>query len=244
MPDDSGGIYTVPAGTIVNTGDTLLPSQHNPWAVDNATAMSARFSKDGRAPATGNWNLNGFKITNGGAATAATDFVIKSQMAWELISESTFTAVATFDFINLSAFRKLRLTGNASLSSAVGLYLLTSSNNGSSFDNGASDYSIQNIGAQGAGLTASSAVSTALNISSPVGVDASTQATFSVVINIFNAAVTGPHVISQFMGFKTGSIFSEFNAGIRNSAVARNALRLFPGAGTMTGNVTLEGIRG
>lgn len=77
-PDDSGGVYTVPPGTIVNTGDTLLPSQHNPWALDMSTAMSNRFSKDGRAPATGNWNLNTFRITNLGAPVATNDAVNKA----------------------------------------------------------------------------------------------------------------------------------------------------------------------
>lgn len=78
MPDDSSGIYSLPAGTIVSTGDTILPSQHNPWANDNANAMSNRFSKDGRAPATGNWNLNNFRITNLGAPVATTDAATKA----------------------------------------------------------------------------------------------------------------------------------------------------------------------
>lgn len=78
MPDDSSGNYSVPAGTIVNTGDTILPSQHNPWATDSSNAISNRFSKDGRAPATGNWNLNNFRITGLGAPVASNDAVNKT----------------------------------------------------------------------------------------------------------------------------------------------------------------------
>ncbi len=78
MPDDSSGNYSVPAGTLVNTGDTVLPSQHNPWANDSSTAISNRFSKDGRAPATGNWNLNGFRITQLGTPSAAGDATTKT----------------------------------------------------------------------------------------------------------------------------------------------------------------------
>lgn len=78
MPDDSNGVYSLPAGTIVSTGDTILPSQHNPWANDNANAMSNRFSKDGRAPATGNWNLNNFRIANLGTPSASTDAANKT----------------------------------------------------------------------------------------------------------------------------------------------------------------------
>lgn len=77
-PDDSGGIYSVPVGTIVNTGDTVLPSQHNPWANDSATAISNRFSKDGRAPATGNWNMNNFRIQNLPTPIGSNDAVPKT----------------------------------------------------------------------------------------------------------------------------------------------------------------------
>lgn len=78
MPDDSSGNYSPPAGTLVNTGDTVLPSQHNPWANDSSTAISNRFSKDGRAPATGNWNLNGFRITQLGTPSSAGDATTKT----------------------------------------------------------------------------------------------------------------------------------------------------------------------
>lgn len=78
MPDDSNGVYSLPTGTIVSTGDNILPSQHNPWANDNANAMSNRFSKDGRAPATGNWNLNNFRITGLGTPVATTDATTKA----------------------------------------------------------------------------------------------------------------------------------------------------------------------
>jgi hypothetical protein len=40
--------------------------------------MSNRFSKDGRAPATGNWNLNNFRITNLGSPVATTDAATKT----------------------------------------------------------------------------------------------------------------------------------------------------------------------
>lgn len=101
MPDDSSGIYSLPAGTIVATGDTILPSQHNPWANDNANAMSNRFSKDGRAPATGNWNLNNFRIMGLGTPVASTDAVTKayadstaSNNIYTLISANTAVGFA------------------------------------------------------------------------------------------------------------------------------------------------------
>lgn len=73
MPEDSNGIYNVPPGTLVNTGDTVLPSQHNPWAIDSAAAISARFSKDGRSPATGDWDINSFRLKQVGNPVAVSD---------------------------------------------------------------------------------------------------------------------------------------------------------------------------
>lgn len=95
-PDDSNGIYNVPNGTLVNSGDTVLPSQHNPWANDSATAISNRFSKDGRAPATGNWNLNTFRITNLATPVANGDAATKQYVdgavpnnVYSLVSSNT-----------------------------------------------------------------------------------------------------------------------------------------------------------
>lgn len=76
-PDDSNGIYNVPNGTFVNSGDTVLPSQHNPWATDSSAAISNRYSKDGRAPLTGNMNVNGFLLRNLGTPTANADAATK-----------------------------------------------------------------------------------------------------------------------------------------------------------------------
>lgn len=92
-PDDSNGIYNVPNGTLVNSGDTVLPSQHNPWANDSATAISNRYSKDGRAPLTGNMNVNGFLIRNLGTPTANADAATK-QYADNANPNNIYTLVA------------------------------------------------------------------------------------------------------------------------------------------------------
>lgn len=106
MPDDSNGIYNVPAGTLVNTGDTVLPSQHNPWANDSAAAISNRFSKDGRAPATGNWNLNTFRLTAVGDPVANQDATNKAYV-------DALTAAATMPFLPRGHINGLTLSNNA-----------------------------------------------------------------------------------------------------------------------------------
>lgn len=132
MPDDSSGIYSVPAGTIVSTGDTILPSQHNPWANDSASAISARFSKDGRAPATGNWNINSFRLTNVGAPVAGGDAVNKTYadaafatfattasvaLKLDILQPSVDVASAATTDIGAAASQNVRVTGTTTITS-------------------------------------------------------------------------------------------------------------------------------
>lgn len=101
MPDDSNGVHSLPPGTIVNSGDTILPSQHNPMANDLSSGLTARFSKDGRAPATGNWNMNTFRITNLGTPIANADAATKAYVdsanpnnVYTLVAVNTAVGVA------------------------------------------------------------------------------------------------------------------------------------------------------
>lgn len=128
-PDDSNGIYNVPNGTLVNSGDTVLPSQHNPWATDSSAAISNRFSKDGRAPATGNWNLNTFRITNIGAPVANGDAVNKQyadstyatqtnlSLKLDILQPSVDVASAATTDIGAAASQNIRITGTTTITS-------------------------------------------------------------------------------------------------------------------------------
>lgn len=53
MPDDANGVYSLPPGYLAITGQTILPSQHNPPLEDVGTALSNRLSRNGSAPMTG-----------------------------------------------------------------------------------------------------------------------------------------------------------------------------------------------
>lgn len=64
MPRGPDGAYSLPSGTIVQTGDTILVSQHNPALQDIAAAVGASLDRDGlggmRAPlAMGNNQITG-----------------------------------------------------------------------------------------------------------------------------------------------------------------------------------------
>lgn len=52
-PSDSNGVYSLPAGYLAVTGDTILPTQHNPPFEDVAAGLTARLMRSGAGPMTG-----------------------------------------------------------------------------------------------------------------------------------------------------------------------------------------------
>lgn len=81
MPRDVNGNVTPPPGTIVNSGDSILPSQHNPVVTDYAAMLEQSLSRDGQGGMRAPLNMNGFKISNVGTATNPNDAVSMSQAA-------------------------------------------------------------------------------------------------------------------------------------------------------------------
>lgn len=72
MPRDPNGAYSLPSGTIVSSGQTIQPSQHNPAMNDIAAALSQSLSRTGQGGLQADLNMNGFGITNGGTLVGQT----------------------------------------------------------------------------------------------------------------------------------------------------------------------------
>lgn len=64
MPRDPNGVYTLPPSYFVQTGDTILPNQHNPPMEDMANALTNSIDRDGRTVMTGHLQMGGNKVTN------------------------------------------------------------------------------------------------------------------------------------------------------------------------------------
>lgn len=75
MPDNPAGVYSLPPSYKVANGQFTNANQHNPPFEDIAQALSDRMHRDGRTAVTGDWNMNGFRLTNIGAATDPNDAV-------------------------------------------------------------------------------------------------------------------------------------------------------------------------
>lgn len=81
MPYDANGNHSLPNGTIVSTGDKVLPSQHNPPFQDVSASLSMVLIRDGRAPMTGDLPMGGHKVTGLADGVADTDAATKGQIS-------------------------------------------------------------------------------------------------------------------------------------------------------------------
>lgn len=64
VPRGVDGSYSLPAGTLVQSGDTVLPSQHNPAMQDLGSSVGNSLSRDGLGGMRADLAMGGFDITN------------------------------------------------------------------------------------------------------------------------------------------------------------------------------------
>lgn len=81
MPRASDGAYSLPSGSLVNIGEDIVPSQHNPPLQDIAQALSDSLSRDGRGGMRQNLDMGGFKVRNVAPGTNPTDVATVSQIS-------------------------------------------------------------------------------------------------------------------------------------------------------------------
>jgi microcystin-dependent protein len=70
LPSDANGVYSLPAGYLAVTGETILASQHNPPLEDLAESMSQRVMATGAKPFTGPLKLADGTVAAPGLAFA------------------------------------------------------------------------------------------------------------------------------------------------------------------------------
>lgn len=80
MPRDSTGTFSLPSGTLVNTGDTILVSQHNPAMQDIQAALTGSLARNGTGGMQAVLNMNGFTVSSVADGAADSDAVNKGQL--------------------------------------------------------------------------------------------------------------------------------------------------------------------
>ncbi|TBH34699.1 hypothetical protein ELG66_01575 [Rhizobium leguminosarum] len=229
--------YTASATVTLTAAATLGLSWHYTIVADGGNVT---IDPDGAETING---ATTYLVAKGTSATIICDgtafYVAIKPHVWETINYFSLAAAANFSQTGLSAFLMLKLTGQISNSINSSFGIRTSTNNGSSYDSGATDYGYQLLG--GTGATASAA-----STNTSVGVVTATSASAIIFETIItNFGLTGECYMTSRVGGNTGAaLLSEINFTKRSNNTARNAFLFFPAVGgNMTGFVTLEGIR-
>jgi hypothetical protein len=164
---------------------------------------------------------------------------------WETIAIRDVVATTDVQFTNLGAYRQLRLTGWLRPAAATNIGWRTSTNNGTSYDQGATDYYFHAFTASNTAMSVQGVTGTTympLNAVDTIGNVANWALLFDIQIEQFNKA-TEMHCqqkVSWYGG--TGVPHQSSIFAMRNNPVARNALGFV--MTTTTGYFHLEGVRG
>lgn len=219
------------------------------WSV-NVAAGGGTVTIDPDASETVN-GLSTLKIYDGQSASIFCDgsnFVaqIRGASAWETIREDTLVNVAAYDVTDLSAFRALRISGHIYPSVDASVFMRTSTNNGVSYDSGASDYGFQYMVGTGTTSSANSGNTSSINLSQSNSVESSPDdgMTLDLMFENFNKNINLKGIGTLSYTLTTAFLLVGSLLFRRNQATARNAFRIATGAGTLSGVIVVEGIRG
>ena len=169
--------------------------------------------------------------------------------AWELISSTSFSNDSSWNVTGLSAYRDLRIRAYL-LPSTDGteLRLRTSSNNGSSYDAGANDYSWYRIyGLADTPASDGDVADTEINIGGTATVGGGSGEGVHLTLEVFNFNASA---LSRFLCTAdalgaTGAHVVTVTGALRVSSTARDAFSVYFASGSIaSGYAVLEGIRG
>lgn len=165
---------------------------------------------------------------------------------FEMISAQDLTGVSLVDWTSLDAFVALKLFVSGVQGSTPGTpFVRFSSNNGSSFDSGASDYVSSVIVKEGTAFGATADGNTSFFPLSNVVPAANTGSVYELEVANFNKSVVAYAKSDGLNQNAAGSAMRrELFIGYRLASVARNALRLGISSPWGSGRAALFGLRG
>lgn len=190
----------------------------------------------------GSETINGYPsiiVPNGTSAeiicNGSSFFTVIQSSGWQPIKGGRIigSGLASFDLSDLDLFEQIRISGRIWPSVSAAFWMRTSSNNGLSFDSGASDY-VSNSGSP------ASVIDVGALVASGAGED------IGVVMNLLFLGFNKPtraKVIGT-TGADNGSLIIQNIYAQRMSTTPRNALRIFPSDGTISYSLYIEGLRG
>lgn len=166
-------------------------------------------------------------------------FTVVKPGGWQTIERRVFSGVNAVAFTNLAGAKDIRVRGRVTFSGASDLLWRSSTNNGLSYDAGASDYCNQVLSA------VDTSVGVARQATSSYAQISTSHGTVRVDLEIIDFGVSGQAAvgIADVTAFFSGgsSIYVQRTGQFRADITARNAIRFEPvSAVTMTGELVLE----
>ena len=191
------------------------------------------------------FDLSGITTATTRTITMGNANVTLRPQIWEHIDTKNPSGANATEFTGLSAYRHLR--GRCYLQPGTDLalfYIQMSTDNGSSYDNGASEYNNQVLNAFGTTVSTSNADAIGIRLSGTVGNASPEIAFITFEIGEFNQAKQAFCI--AHCHYLDGSTTPIGNVlfGRRLDTTARNALQFVASTGTHGGTIVLEGIRG
>lgn len=226
----SGGTLAVTTVPVANGGTGANTLTLNNVLLGNGTS-AVQFVAPG---ASGN------VLTSDGTTWASTPSGIASK--YDLISTAVASSTTNVDFTGLSSTYSqyvLVVTG-LYVGSIATLSLLTSSNNGSTYDNAAGNYKRNEISCDNTGAVSGS--STSATSISLANISTSIYGSY-LAINMVNAGVSEPFAIEACSAKYISTGYQERIVGFRDSSTAVNAIRLTAGTTNLNGTFRLYGIK-
>lgn len=166
---------------------------------------------------------------------------------WETISKASYAGVAQIDFTGLSAFRELMVEFEVSVvTDGDSVQMLVSTDNGSSFLNGATEYNNFTGTNNGATYTAANSATTVMQLDAGVGVGnaAGRGCRGEVKLLTFNQGAAVRWQGRAFFRTTAGAGRLVDISGDGTSTTAKNALRIKGSTGNINAFVHLRGLRG
>ncbi len=167
---------------------------------------------------------------------------------WDFIGVSNPSSSSSVTFTNLSPYRILRIIGRIRpATDATSIRFRTSTNNGSSYDSGASDYVHSYLfqsAATAAGTDTVAGTSFAPNATG-IGNTAPEGISFDLLIQEWNQSLQCTFLFSYMMLNTSTSHFVGITSGRRASTTARNAIEITMSSGNIAdGHIEIWGTRG
>ena len=165
-----------------------------------------------------------------------------SSGAWSVKSSGTFSGVSSLDITGLTKTTKVFLTNLTGSVDTADLYMRTSTNNGTSFDSGASDYFYSYLGSfHSNGNTVTGGTLTATEFRPKLNLSSTLTTANGCEFTLFDPAAA-TQTVMECLSIKPSAYSRQATGGRSQTSGAVNAISFFSAAsGTISGTyVVLE----